>query len=298
MHASLVAASACECPDGKVETTAFASWKNYQPQIDACIASDQQCEALCRAALELSMTEAVAVPRCVITATSPDGVDLDIVYLEPISCGAGRRPAGFVAPTRVRGAGAWLAAAATLEAASVTAFVRLVRALVRLDAPAKLVEAAKRAIADELVHARAVGRLARARGAVVEAPVIEDHDEGSLVDLAIENAAEGEVGETFGALVAACQARAATDPEVRSVFSRIAIDEARHAALAHHLAPFFERRLGLLARNAVVRARQEAVGRIVSSCDFGLAPAEREELGLPAPEQLRSAARHLFAAVL
>ncbi|HSD87512.1 MAG TPA: hypothetical protein VLB44_08350 [Kofleriaceae bacterium] len=40
------------------------------------------------------------------------------------------------------------------------------------------------------------------------------------------------------------------------------------------------------------------MGRIVSSCDFGLAVEEREELGLPAPDQLRSAARHLFAAVL
>ena len=297
MHASLVAASACDCPDGKVETTAFASWKNHQAAIDACIANDGACEALCRAVLEVSVMDVVAIPKCIITGTDRTGVVLDIEYLEPIACGIGRRPAGYVPPKRKRGVGEWLAAAATLEAASVTAFARLARVLVRLEAPRKLVDAVKRAIGDELVHARLVGRLARAHGATVEAPVVETRDDEGLVDLAIENAAEGQIGETFGALVAACQARSAVDRDVRDTFARIAVDEARHAALAHHLAPFFERRLGLLARNAVARARQDAVVRVLAACDFGLAPAERDELGLPAPDQLRAAARQLFASV-
>lgn len=82
------------------------------------------------------------------------------------------------------------------------------------------------------------------------------------------------------------------------MFARIAIDEARHAALAQQLAPWFERRLGLLSRNAVARARQEAIAKTLANCDFGLAPNEREELGLPAPEQLRAAARQLFATAM
>jgi hypothetical protein len=297
MHASLVAASACDCPDGSVETTAFASWKNHQAAIDACIADDQACEALCRAVLKASVMDVVAIPKCIITGTDRSGVSLAIEYLQPVDCGVGRRPAGYKPPVRKRGVGAWLASAATLEAASVTSFARLARVLVQLEAPRKLVEAVMRALGDELVHARLVGMLARAHGATVEAPVVEPRDEEGLVDLAIENAAEGQIGETFGALVAACQARSAADRAVREIFGRIALDEARHAALAHHLAPFFERRLGLLARNAVARARQEAVVRVLAACDFGLAPAEREELGLPAPDQLRSATRQLFASV-
>ena len=88
------------------------------------------------------------------------------------------------------------------------------------------------------------------------------------------------------------------DADVRSVFSQIAIDEARHAALAHQLAPWFERRLGWRERNAVARARQDAIARVVAtSCDFGLASDERELLGIPAPEQLRGAAMQLFATV-
>lgn len=297
LHASLVAASACECPDGLVETAGYATYKLHRAEINACIASDQQCEALCRAALELDMNEAVAIPKCVITSTSMEGVALDVQYLEPIDCGIGRKPACFTAPLRRTGIGAWLSSVATLEAASVTAFARLVRSLARFDAPAKLVEAARRAIADELAHAGAVGRLARRFGGMPEAPVVATSKEQTLDQLAIENAIEGEVGETFGALVAACQSRAAQDPGVRLVFGKIAIDEARHAALAHQLAPWFERRLGLQQRNAVAAARQAAIARAVATCDFGLASHEREVLGIPEPARLRSAARELFASI-
>ena len=295
LRASLLAVSACTCPDGIVETDAFATRKSHSEKIDACIANDENCEALCRAALMLEPSYAVRM--CVIASTGPEGAWLDVEYIEPVDCGAGRKPDGFVVPRRKCGAAAWLSAVATLEAASVTAFARLARALDRLGAPAKLVAAAKRAIADELAHAAAMGRLARRFGGVVEAPVIEAAREPTLAELAIENAVEGQVGETFGALVAACQGRAAADPEVRAVFAAIAIDEARHAALAHQLAPWFERRLGLPARNAVARARQEAIARVVSRCDFGLAPEERDVLGVPPPDRLRAAALQLFASL-
>src|SRR6185503_17094582 len=215
LRASLVAVSACDCPDCKVETTAFATRASHYHAIDACIADDTYCEALCRSVLELDPY--ITIPRCVITEANAEGAALDVVYLEPIDCGAGRKPDGFHAPRRCAGIGAWLASIATLEAASVTAFARLARALARFEAPAKLVAAAKRAIADELAHASAMGRLARRHGGRVEAPLIEEATEPTFDQLAIENAVEGQVGETFGALVAACQARAATDAEVRAV---------------------------------------------------------------------------------
>jgi hypothetical protein len=299
MHASLAAASGCTCPDGLVATTTFASWKSYRPLIDACIASDAACEQLCRTVLEhdleMDMREVISIPKCVITGTDRTGVALAIEYIEPIDCGIGRRPTHFAPPARRRGVAAWLASVATLEAASVTAFARLARSLVRLGAPAALVAAARRAIADELVHAGAVGRLAHRFGVVVEAPRVDPCDEPSVAQLAIENAVEGQVGETFGALVAACQARAALDPGVRAAFAQIARDEARHAALAHQLAPWFERRSGLRDRDTVAAARQAAIARITTACDFALARDERELLGLPEPAHLQAAARQMFA---
>jgi hypothetical protein len=300
LRASLVAVSACDCPDGTVDTSAFATRKSHYKDIDACIANDDNCEALCRAALGLE--PAIAITRCVITAANRDGATLAVTYLEPIDCGAGRKPAGYAAPPRRAGAGAWLASIATLEAASVTAFARLARVLVRLHAPTKLVEAARRAIADELAHASAIGALARRHGAHVDAPLVpavtDASNDREIEHLAIENAVEGQVGETFGALLAACQARAAADPDVRAVFGRIAGDEARHAALAHQLAPWFERRLGWRERNAVARARQDAIARVIATgCDMGLATDEREQLGVPPPDRLRAAAMQLFASV-
>lgn len=294
LRASLVALPACECPDGRVDTSAFATRKSFFQQIDACIASDASCEALCRAVLELDPT--IAIPKCVITAASSEGAALDITYVEPIDCGIGRKPCGYHAAPRRAGIAAFLANIAALEAASVTAFARLARALAHFAAPPRFIAAARRAIADELAHAALTAHLARRFGAgVVAPPSIDAAPPPTLEALALDNAIEGEVGETLGALIATCQSRSALDPGVRAVFTQIAIDEARHAALAHQLAPWFQARLGLRARNAVARARQDAVARAVARCDFGLAPAERDVLGIPAPSRLRAASLQLFA---
>ena len=79
----------------------------------------------------------------------------------------GRRPLGHTQP-RQRGAtplAQTLAEAAHLEAASVIAFARLARDLVRLGAPAGLVARARAAAQDEVRHARSLGHLARQHGA-------------------------------------------------------------------------------------------------------------------------------------
>nr|MBA3392168.1 hypothetical protein [Deltaproteobacteria bacterium] len=133
--ASLFAAG-CTCPDDdRIADAALASRAAFGQQIDACLASDADCAVLCRAVFELETY--TDLERCVITATSPKAVSLEVVYRDPVECVGGRRPAGFVAPRAGSRAGAWLASIATVEAASVTAFARLVRALERLRAPAR-----------------------------------------------------------------------------------------------------------------------------------------------------------------
>ena len=74
--------------------------------------------------------------------------------------------------------------------------------------------------------------LARRFGGAVDAPRVAARAVRSLEELAVENAAEGCARETFGALVATWQARAAGNPLVRGVMARIARDETRHADLA------------------------------------------------------------------
>jgi hypothetical protein len=124
--------------------------------------------------------------------------------------------------------------------------------------------------------------------------VIAAH-EPTIAELARENAVEGQVAETFGALLATCQGQLATDPEVRSVFARIAIDEARHAELAHELAPWFDAQLDDETRAKVAAARSEATASIVAGFDANVSEDDRAVLGIPDAAGLRAAAAHAFA---
>lgn len=295
--ASLLAgASGCTCPDGHVEDEAQITRDQFQAQIDACLADDRACIALCAAVFGLGPEH--QVEKCVISAIEGKTAYVEATWYQPVECVGGRRPGGFVEPAcRARAAGAWLAKVATVEAASVTAFARLVRLLEKYGAPARFVDEARRAILDEIVHARLVARLAWRHGAVVDVPAIADRDEPTLFDLARENAVEGQVAETFGALLATCQAQLATDAGVRGVFARIAMDEARHAALAHELAAWFDARLDAGERAAIDQARRAAAAAIVRDFAVDLDDSERARLGIPDAPQLRAAAAHAFASL-
>jgi hypothetical protein len=125
----------------------------------------------------------------------------------------------------------WLARAAALEAASVRAFEVVATHLVRFGAPGHLIRDALRAAQDEQRHARVVGALAKSFGGSLSAPSFEEHDVPSIEAFALENAVEGCVRETAGAVHAAWQAEHAANRRVRLAFRAIAEDEARHASL-------------------------------------------------------------------
>jgi predicted metal-dependent hydrolase len=173
---------------------------------------------------------------------------------------------------------------AHLEAASVHAFLRLREELTSIQAPRALVRRAERAARDEVRHARVTARLARRRGAEPAPVVIERVErEGaprSLADLALENAVEGCVRESFGALVAMRQASQARDPQVARAMARIARDETEHAALAWAIARWVAPRLDGVARSKVRRAVRSALASL--RCATARIPADvAGELGLP-----------------
>jgi hypothetical protein len=172
-----------------------------------------------------------------------------------ISCdfcpgGIGRRPAKLSVPAARADAGvlaAYFERAAFLEAASVRAFLLLHEALVTFGAPEALLAATRRASTDEAVHLRMTARLARRFGGRAPpgaraACTATAHT--SLDELMRENAVEGCVRETYGALVAWHQARNARDPVVRSTMETIASDETRHAALSWSIFRWAAVRLG------------------------------------------------------
>jgi hypothetical protein len=173
-----------------------------------------------------------------------------------------------------------LAHLALLERESVPAFERLAAELATHGAPDALVRDAKRAANDERMHARVMTRLARRAGATVPRWRPSRGPVRPLRALAEENAREGCVRETFGALVAAWQCVRAADPKLRAAMRVIARDETRHAALAWRVDAWARGRLSVdecasldAIRDREVQALREEVRRPTE--------ARRRALGFP-----------------
>lgn len=228
---------------------------------------------------------------CVDGGVVPDpegGVNLDCA-----TCvgGLGRVPEGLgaprlpVCPSEV---GAYLARAAHLEAASIVSFRRLEAELTAHGAPESLVRRARVAARDEVRHARATARLARRFGAAPPRARVKKIPTRPLPAVALENAVEGCIRETFGAAVAAFQAERASDPEIRSVLRTIAKDEARHAALSWSVARWAEERLSPDDRARLAAARRQALSRLEADSTSPVPAPLTTTLGLPTPAQQRA----------
>jgi len=217
-------------------------------------------------------------------------------HYNPI-CPGGRRPEGYQAPDvgACDDERAFFAQMAHLEHASVGAFGRLRRELHRYRAPRSLLRAIERSARDEVRHHRVMRSLARRRGSSGAHAPPAPASVRRLEDIALENAIEGCVHETYGALVAQLQASRATNPEVRATMARVARDETRHAALAWRIASWLDRRLTPAARDRVRRARAEAARALATRARVPDFAAARATLGLPDPDEAERMVRELDA---
>ncbi|EYF02936.1 putative lipoprotein [Chondromyces apiculatus DSM 436] len=198
----------------------------------------------------------------------------------------GRRPAGL-AEERGRGSsrlGAYFAEVAQLEAASVHAFAVLREELSLHGAPQALLDQVDAAREDEVRHARIMKRVATRFGGVVRDPVVAPRAPRSLEEVAIENAAEGCVRETYGALVGMHQARFAQDRVVRGVMRQVARDEAAHASLAWAVDAWVRSRLSPEALARVEAARQQALAEVADEARAGYAEDLCAVAGMPGAE--------------
>jgi rubrerythrin len=199
------------------------------------------------------------------------------------NCAIGRRPEGYAPTAGARSIGEYLATAAELEAASVPAFRRLAAELRAHGAPEELVSRAESAARDEIRHARETRRLARRFGAKPSTPRVGKLPIRALRDIAMENAREGCVRETFGALVATVQAARAEDAEVRTAMQSIALDETEHAALAWDIAQWLDANLDETARREVQFEREAAAVELRAA--LGRPSFASPLLGLPSPRE-------------
>jgi hypothetical protein len=220
----------------------------------------------------------------------PDGtVELISQVDIPATCVAGRRPDGLQAMSGHAPCdelGAYFASAAHLEAASVHAFARFARELHALGAPEALVADAWRSALEEIAHTRMVGMIAERFGGEVPVPSIDEPASRDAFAIALENAVEGCVRESYGALVAWYQAETATDPMVKSAMAQIAEDETRHAELSWRVAEWLEPQLTESERARIAEARRTALVSLQGElAKQGLSEAAAARIGLPDPER-------------
>jgi len=114
-----------------------------------------------------------------------------------------------------------------------------------------------------------------------------------LADVAVENAAEGCVRETYGAAVCWWQAERARDPGIARAMARIAREETSHAHLSWALAAWAEPRLTRAARTRVAHARSRALEELRVDVDRDVSRVLVTLAGLPP----RASARELLRRV-
>lgn len=201
----------------------------------------------------------------------------------------GRKPEGFTLASRDDGAtlGGHFAEAAEMEAASVDAFLRLDEELRAAGAPESLRRRARRSAEDERRHTQAMVLLGERFGGSPRPFVIEPTERRSLTEMAVENAIEGCVFETWAALLATFQAEHAGDMELRTTMKTIARDETRHAALAWDVAAFLDARLAPSERARVSEARRDAFTRLETMIADEPSDELRVVAGLPTAREAR-----------
>lgn len=204
----------------------------------------------------------------------------------------GRRPEGLQEAQRHEPGcelGALYAHVAWLEAASVPAFLRLADELLAHGAPEALVKVARRSAQDEVRHTRVMQALAHRHGASMPEVDIAPFQPRSLEAMCAENAVEGCVRETFGALVTGWQARTAGDAEVRRALGSISRDELRHAELAWAVDAWAAERLTPPERERILQLRRETLRALEHEVGSQTPPEHFvREAGVPSREQALS----------
>lgn len=222
-------------------------------------------------------------------------VECEVEEISEVYC-EGRRPHGHIeAVLPVRSQAQWFAVHAHLERASVRAFEELAEWLTHARAPIDLVGRCLAAASDEVRHATLMTTWAERLGAAVPPCEVSETDRHILA-VAIHNAVEGCVFESFAALMAYHQAEHAATPDLRSLFSSIAVDELRHGQLAWDLHNWLMTQLDEASRDKVERAQARALATLEARAARSSA-ATPHGLGWPSEGVARKMARQ-FANLL
>jgi hypothetical protein len=205
-----------------------------------------------------------------------------------------RRPPGYIgALTKAREVGDYFARLAELEEASVEAYRLLATELTEVDAPATFIRTARRSAKDKERQAGLIASLARRFGGLPVTPEILETTGRSLEVVAIHNAAEGCIRETYASLVAAMQAERAEDKVIRAAMLTIARDEAEQSTFAWNIGAWLEMQLSTEARARYATAARAAVKDLRAEAYTPYPEAMRKIAGLPSVRDALALIDHL-----
>ncbi|MAA79970.1 MAG: hypothetical protein CL916_12010 [Deltaproteobacteria bacterium] len=149
------------------------------------------------------------------------------------------------------------------EASSVAAFVQLRAELKQHDAPEEILGRCMKAAIDEVHHARMMAKLIRDSGECIPELDFGSVAKRSIFEIALDNAVEGCIFETYSALKAHYQYKHATDPRIVAVMKVIAPDETRHAQLAWDIHHFLMSKLSQDEQKKILDAQREATQQLI-----------------------------------
>jgi len=189
----------------------------------------------------------------------------------------------------------WFARAFHAEASSVGAFLQLQSELTRHHAPQELLVRCMQAAKEEVMHARMMSKYCADEGG--KAPTLEfgDVPDRSLFELALDNAVEGCIFETYAALRAHYQAKNAQDTRVRKMMKVIARDETKHAQLAWDIHQWLFAQLNAEQQEQLKQAQKDAYIQLQKSADRAAMSPMVAQLGLPSPQLAKDLCQRLAA---
>ena len=171
----------------------------------------------------------------------------------------GRRPLGYIDQNKhITTLGGFFAQTAQLEAASIISFVELAQLLTRWNAPKELIHRCLQAADDEYRHTRMFLALAQQFNEEPP-PIVREKTSQDLFHVALNNAVEGCVFETWSALKAHHQAMRCKNPTLKKIYAMVAADETRHGQLAWDMHSWFMTQLSSKNQERIAIAHREAL---------------------------------------
>lgn len=192
-----------------------------------------------------------------------DDIDVDLQPNRKTNTG-GRLPPAYQEPQIMgEGIGVYFAKSAHEQAAAVFSYIALATQLRSFGAPTNLIEQCQSAAKDNILHAKIMQELSEMEGVFVPSFHYVPTSQ-SILEVAMQNAVDGCIYETWAALLANWQStHLPSDPELQTVYEQIGKNKAMHGQLAWDLHFWFLSKLRTREKKQLSRAQSKAIAQLL-----------------------------------